>query len=144
VSFDPSNGRITAKKGFSITARYVPEHRRLGEWVYEIVNLTLKPPNQIVDVGVFPSTLFRSNSYQGGVAHQASAAHMTDVTIQIPDVPNDYAKTGSPDLVINIYRLLPSVNEPMITPAVLAKLKTDGQAQPMPEPLTATAIRSVM
>jgi hypothetical protein len=93
---------------------------------------------------VFPSTLFRSNSYQGGAAHQASGPHMTDVTIQIPDVPPDYAKTGSPELQIKIYRLVPSVNERMITPAVLDKLKTSGQAQPMPEPLTSDLIRKTM
>jgi len=144
VSFDPANGRIVAKKGFPITARYVPSQLRRGDWVYEISNPTLKPQNQILEVGVFPSNLFQSNSYQGDAAHQRTAPHVTDVTIQIPDVRNDYAKTGTPELLIRIYQLMPSVTERLITPAVLAKLKASGQAVQRGVELTSKDIRSVM
>lgn len=146
VSFDPTNGQIIPKKGSSITARYAPSHRRLGEWAYEIINTdpTLKPQNRVIEVGVLPSNLFRSNSYQGGAAHQSTGAHVTDVIIQIPDIPIDYAKTGIPDLQINIYRLSDKVTARSITKNLLEQLKSSGDAKFVDPPLVSKAIRSVM
>ena len=144
VAFDPRTGKITPKKGFSITARFAPSHRRLGEWAYEIVNPTLKPEDEIVEVGVFPSNLFRASSYQGGVAHQTTTPQTTDVTIQIPDLPTDFAKTGTPPVIIRIYRLRPNVTDKLITPAVFRRLKSDGDAERVGPDLTAKDILGVM
>ncbi len=139
VSFNPDTGAITPKRASPITARYVTSHRRLGVYVYEIVDR-----NQIIDVGVFPSRLFRSHSYQGGTAHQTSEAHPADVTIQIP-IESGLLKDLNHAIAIRIYRLAPGVVTPLITPTVFASLKADKQAQPLVgSELSAAQILSVM
>lgn len=138
ASFDPGNGRLTPKKGIPVTARYVPDQRRLGEYAYLIV------VNGQRHAGVIPSNLFRSRTYQGGVAHQSSDAHETDITIQIPDVTSDMVKNGTVNLSITIYRLGPTVTQSVITPAVLADLIGSGRAEQRGAAVTAKDLLSVM
>jgi len=138
AAFDPVSGRLRLKKGIPITARYTPSHRRLGEWAYEVV------VNGRTHVGVIPSNLFRSHSYQGGVAHQSSAPHEADITIQIPDVTADALKAGTANVSISIWLLSPNVTEELITPAVLAKLRKGGQAERRGQELTVRDLISVM
>lgn len=138
AAFDPATGMLRPKKGIPITAQYTPSHRRLGEWAYEIV------VNGRTHVGVIPSNLFRSHSYQGGVAHQSSPPHEVDITIQIPDVTADALKAGTANVSISIWLLAPNVTEGLITPAVLAKLRTSGQAQRRGPELTVKDLIGVM
>lgn len=144
VSFNPTNGAISVKKGFPITARYVPSHRRLGEWMYEIVDLSLPLASQTVEVGVFPSNLFRSRSYQGGVAHQTSPVHATDVTIEIPDVASTYSTDKTRQLAIRIYQIGPGVTDRVINRGVFSKLRAAGSIQQRGEGVTAQQIRGVL
>jgi hypothetical protein len=137
VSFDPATGVMTPKKAFPITARYVPSHRRLGVYVYEIADR-----NQIIDVGVLPSRLFRSHNYQGGTAHSTSDAHPADVTIQIP-IENGWLRDPNHAISIRIYRLAPNVVTPLITPTVFAALKADKRTQSLGE-MDAAQILNVM
>jgi hypothetical protein len=138
AAFDPVTGRLRPKKSIPITAQYSPSHRRLGEWVYEIV------VNGQTHVGVIPSNAFRTRTYQGGVAHQSSAPHETDITIQIPDVTGDALKQGTANVSIRIYKLSRNVTEGLITPAVFAKMKTGGQAEQRGTAVTGKDLLGVM
>jgi hypothetical protein len=138
AAFDPVSGTLRPKKSIPITAQYSPSHRRLGEWAYEVV------VNGRTYVGVIPSNLFRTRTYQGGVAHQSSAPHEADITIQIPDVTGDALKAGTANVAIRIYKLSSNVTEGLITPAVFAKLKAGGQAEPRGAAVTAKDLLGVM
>jgi hypothetical protein len=138
MAFDPVSGRARLKKGIPITARYVPSNRRLGEWAYEMVI------NGRRHVGVIPSNLFRSHSYQGGVAHQSSAPHETDITIQIPDVTAEMVRTGKLNLSITMFRLGSAVTQDVITPTVLTTLRGTGGAEQRGAAITAKDLLSVM
>ena len=120
AAFNPETGRLRFKKGTPIVARYVPSNRRLGEWAYEIV------VNKQTYVGVIPSNLYKSRSYQGGVAHGASRPHEADITIQIPDITDEMLTNGKFDLSLRVYRLSSDVKDSVITPAILAGLKGKG------------------
>ena len=138
VSFDPASGILTPRKGVPITGRYSTSHRRVGVFVYEISD-----GSQIIDVGVFPSRLFRSHSYQGGTTHQTSDEHAADVTIQMP-IESSLLKDPTHAISIKVYRLNSKVVTPLITPTVFASLKGEKQAEPLKGELTAAQILSVM
>lgn len=139
VTFDPANGSIVAKKASPITARYTPSYRRLGAYVYEI-----NDGNQTLEVGVIPSNLFRSHSYQGGgPQHQTSPVHPVDLTIQIPDVTGEALKDPARAVSITIYQLAPGVTDKLITPTVFAQLKADKKADQRGQ-ITATQLRNAM
>ena len=143
ASFDPTNGTITARKGHAINAQYAPKHRRVGRYVYEMVDLNRAPAQQTLDVGVLPSTLFTARSYQGGLQHQSAAPATTDVIIQIPNVTAADASAPGSRISIRIYWLAPGVTDPLITPATLNDLKQSKRAEPRGE-ITAAQLRDVM
>ena len=60
-----------------------------------------------------------------------------------PGTP-DFAKTGTPPVIIRIYRLRPNVSDKMITPEVFRRLKGDGDAERVGPDLTAKDILGVM
>lgn len=138
VSFDPENGAIVAKKAFPIKARYTPSYRRLGDYVYEILDGGVPK-----EVGVIDENLFRSHNYQSGVGHQSLNRHPTDITIQLPDVTTAMLRASSFGISIRIYQLRSGVTHKLITPAVFAGLKKDGSAEERGKGLSAEAIRSV-
>ena len=137
VSFNPVNGAIVPKKAFPITGRYLPAHRRLGQYVYEILD-----NNQTIAVGVFPSQSYETRSYGGGT-HQTSPPRPTDLTIQMP-IPSSWLTDPKHNVSIQIWSLIPGVSEPLITPAVLAKLKLDKRVEQRGQPVNAKDIANVM
>lgn len=121
VSFDPSTNALAAKKGFPVTARYIPEYRRHGEYVYEVLDFD-KP----IEVGVLPDQLFVARGYRGGGnEHQSSAPQATDVIVQVAGLDAKAPFNPAHSLSLRVYRLLPTVTDQFITPAVFAKLKLE-------------------
>lgn len=117
ISFDPSTNTIVAKKAFPIVARYTPTYRRIGRYVYEILD-----GSRMIGVGVLGSNLFEAHNYQGGTRH-GTTVKPAEVTLQLPGVTSAWAKEPGHSVSIRMYRLAPTVTETMITPAVFAKLK---------------------
>ena len=138
AAFDPVSGSLRPKKAIAVTARYTSQSRRLGEYAYEII------VNGRTYVGVLPSSLFRSHSYQGGVVHQSSPPHETDITLQIPDATEEMIRSGKLDLAIRIFRLGPTVTQQVITPSALAGLRKEGQAEQRGAVITAKDLLNVM
>ena len=80
ASFNPDSNVLTYKSRTFSNGIYIPNYRRLGQFLYEIqVN------NNTVEVGVLPDHLFQARGYRSGAPHGTSAPKATDVIITIPD-----------------------------------------------------------
>ena len=80
ASFNPDSNVLTYKSRTFSNGIYIPNYRRLGQFLYEIqVN------NNTVEVGVLPDHLFEARGYRSGAPHGTSAPKATDVIITIPD-----------------------------------------------------------
>jgi hypothetical protein len=120
VEFDPgkgeaNTGRLFEKQRIFSTGVFVPNHRRAGEYLYEISD-----GKGVREVGVIPDHMLRSRSFQGG-PHNTSAPRPVQMFI---DVPNAEASNVGPDLKVIIYRIPNSVKESVITRATWTTLRT--------------------
>lgn len=142
VSFDPTKGVLTAKKGYFVTAPYKAKHRRGGgRLVYEFSEGD-GPNNVILEVGVLPQQAFTSRSYRGGAQqHRVSDPQAADVLLQLPNVVEKDVQ--SRPLRLKIYRLASTVEQLNITPDVLMQLKNVKRATEVAN-LTTDMIRGAL
>lgn len=138
VSFDPSNNALRAKGSSDATGRYVPSYRRLGEYVYEVLD-----GDRTLEVGVLPSQLFEARGYSGGAQHTTSPPKATDIVLQIPDESARSVAAPGRAVRVVIYKLMPSVTAPIINRSVFATIKASKQAERLAE-LTAEEIRRML
>lgn len=127
VSFEPTKGVLTAKRGFFVTAPYTRAYRRAsGRLVYEFSEGD-EPNNVILEVGVLSQQAFTTRSYRGGAQqHKVSEPHAAEVLVQLPNfVEKD---VQSRPIKLKIYRLASSVEQTFITPNVLRQLKDSKRA----------------
>lgn len=139
VAFDPSTNGLTVKGRTDATGRYVPSYRRLGEYVYELLEA-----DKTIEVGVLPRHLFEARGYQGGAQqHRTSPPQATDVVVQIPGETSRSVAAPGRALRLVIYKLMPSVTAPIINRSVFATIKASKQAERVAE-LTADELRKMM
>ena len=138
VSFNPSTNALTVKGRTDATGRYVPSYRRLGEYVYEVLDA-----DRVLEVGVLPKQLFEARGYQGGVQHSTSPPKATDIVLQIPGETSRSVAAPGRAVRLVIYKLMPSVTAQIINRSVFATIKAAKQAERVAE-LTGDAIRKMM
>ena len=96
---------------------YVPNHRRAGEYLYEISD-----NNGVRDVGIIPDAMLKSRSFQGRTSRDWSGSAG-------PDLPG-FTERGREDrnlanrnLKVIVYRIPRTVTDPIITKSIWAELQ---------------------
>lgn len=108
ASFNPDSNVLTYKSRTFSNGIYIPNYRRLGQFLYEIqVN------NNTVEVGVLPDHLFQARGYRSGAPHGTSAPKATDVIITIPD-ENEKTIAGRQFKIV-MYKVPTTVAQRIIT-----------------------------
>jgi len=140
VDFDPGSSvppgraaKLEARQRIFAMSVYVPNHRRAGEFLYEISD-----KDGVRDVGIIPDSMFRSRSFQGG---PHGTGPVTPVQLFM-DLPNEDVKTAAitdRNLKVIVYRIPRSVTDAIITKTRWAELKANpdhkiGQVAEMPLP----------
>ena len=117
VEFDPGSSvaparavKLEEKQRVFATAVFVPSHRRVGEFLYEINDKT-----GIREVGIIPDSYFKSRALRGGGPHGTGPVQPVQMFL---DVPNEDIKTAADNtrsLKIEVYRIPRTVTDPIIT-----------------------------
>jgi hypothetical protein len=134
VEFDPGSTvaptravKLEVKQRIFANSVYVPNHRRIGEFLYEISdNVSVR------EVGVIPDSMFRSRSLQGG-PHGTGPVKPVQMFL---DVPNEDAKTAADvtrNLKVAVYRLPTTVTNAIIDKGVWADLKKNNNLKAVTE-----------
>jgi hypothetical protein len=124
VEFDPGSQiaptrpvKLEIKQRVFATAVYVPNHRRVGEFLYEIIDNA-----GVREVGIIADSSFKSRSFQGG-PHETGPVKPVQMFL---DVPNEDAKTAadnSRNLRAAVYRIPKTVTNPIIDKNTWAELR---------------------
>jgi len=121
VEFDPANSeagrRLGAKQRIFATSVYVPNHRRAGEYLYEISD-----NNGVRDVGIIPDAMLKSRSFQGG-PHTTGPAGPVQLFLDLPNEDAKSANLANRNLKVIVYRIPRTVTDPIITKSVWAELQ---------------------
>jgi hypothetical protein len=100
AEFNPTARTVTPKSQTFATAVYVPSYRRLGQYVYEVLDGT-----NTLEVGVIPDHLFESRAYGGGTQHGTSAQQTVEVVITVPDEDAKTLAAPNRRLRVIMYRI---------------------------------------
>jgi hypothetical protein len=119
VEFAPgreaNSGRLEEKRRIFATSVYVPNHRRAGEFLFEISD-----GKGVREVGVIPDHMLRSRSFQGG-PHGTSGVRPVQMFIDVPDANE---KNVGTDFRVVVYRIPDTVKETVITKNTWDQLRT--------------------
>jgi hypothetical protein len=135
VDFDPGSTvapvravTLEEKQRVFATAVFVPSHRRVGEFLYEISDKA-----GVREVGIVPDSYFKSRALRGGGPHGTGPVQPVQMFL---DVPNEDAKTaadGTRNLKIEMYRIPRTLTEPIINKEIWAALKKANNFQKVAE-----------
>ena len=124
VEFDPGSQtaptravKLEVKQRIFASSVYVPSHRRVGQFLYEISDNA-----SVRDVGIIADSMLRSRALQGG-PHGTSPVQPVQLFL---DVPNEDAKTAADttrNLKVTVYRIPRTVTDPIITKEIWAELR---------------------
>ncbi len=124
VEFDPGssvsperNARLEAKQRVFSMGVYVPNHRRAGEYLYEISD-----NNGVRDVGIIPDAMLKSRSFQGG-PHATGPVRPVQMFLDLPNEDAKSANLVNRNLKVIVYRIPRTVTDPIITKSVWAELQ---------------------
>jgi hypothetical protein len=125
LSLDATSGTSNIVRVTDVTGRFVPEQRRLSDWVYEITD-----NNTPLNVGVVEGDPFQVRDYRGSVPrHEQSAARTAQIVLQIPDVTTKQLAEPTRAIRIVLYRLRGQISESRITAQTLGQLREKKQAE---------------
>jgi hypothetical protein len=98
-------------------AVYVPNHRRAGEYLYEISD-----NSGVRDITIIPDLMLRSRSFQGG-PHGTGPIRPVQMFLDIPDEDAKTAAIANRNLRVIVYRIPRTVTDAIITKARWEELK---------------------
>jgi hypothetical protein len=137
---NPDKGTAEPRRGFNSTGVYVPSHRRVGRFVYEIVE-----DNNMIDFGVLSDQLFQARGYAGGVGpHGSASTTSTEVIVQIPGETVEGLRAITRNVSIVMWELLPDFPGFDINRATFTKLRSNGKFMRLTQRITADEIKNVL
>ena len=129
VEFDPGS-RVPPQRAAKFEVRdkvfamgvYVPNHRRMGEFLYEISDNSGSR-----EIGVIPDSMFRSRAFQGGGPHGTSAPRPVQMFVDVPNEDAKSAADGSRNLKIVMYRIPSGLTAPIVTKEIWEKFRSSAE-----------------
>lgn len=107
VEFDPDplKPRLTVKRRSYVVGAYAPSHRRLGEYMYEVIDNT-----GTREFGILNDQLIQPRGYRGAAGHHTTGAPTTtDLMIVVADEDQKTFEDGTRGLQLLMYRIPPTV-----------------------------------
>jgi hypothetical protein len=121
VEFDPGGGKptLTIRRRTFVTGVYVPSYRRLGEYLYEIVDT-----KGTREIGILNDQLLRPRGYRGsGGHHETGAPGPVDIIIAVPDEDEKTFADGTRGLQLVIYKIPPTITNTIINRNVFREVR---------------------
>lgn len=141
LRFNPEKGMAEPRRGFNSTGVYVPSHRRVGKYAYEIVD----DNKEMIDFGVLSDQLFQARGYAGGVGpHGAAPAATTEVIVQIPGETIERLRATNRNVSMVIWELLPDFPGSDVTRGQFLKLRSEAKFMRQTQVITAAEIKKVL
>ena len=139
LRFNHEKGTAELRRGFNSTGIYVPNHRRVGKYAYEILN-----DKGLVDFGVLSDQLFQARGYAGGVGpHGAAPTASTEVIVQIPGETIERLRQPTSNVSMMVWELLPDFPGGDINRGTFVKFRTD-KFMRLTQVISAAEIRKVL
>jgi hypothetical protein len=125
VDFDPGSPapdvravQMAVRQRIFAVGVYVPNHRRVGEFLYEVSDR-----NGVREVGIIPASYFKSRALTGGGAHGTGPARPVRMFLDIPNEDVKSASDKTRNLKVVVYRIPRTVTDPIITKESWAVLR---------------------
>ncbi len=124
VRVNKDTGATSILSTSEISGPIVPHYRRVGDYVYEIME-----GQNTVASSVIPGNPFQTHPYTGAAAPHTAPPTDGAFNITIPGVNKMDIARGARVLDITIWRLEPGIGPDAITPSQLTKLKALGKCK---------------
>ena len=119
MRYNPATRAVTVRQTANGTGPYVPNYRRVGQYLYEI-----RDGLEIVDVGVIPDQAFQVHGSRGGAPHATAKLDDVELVVMIPG--KTVESLSARPLQVRFYRIPARVTDRLITKASFSKLREAG------------------
>ena len=119
MRYNPGTKAVTIRQMTDGNAQYVPNYRRVGQYMYEV-----RDGSTLVDVGVIPDQLFEVHGSRGGAPHATGTVDTVDLVVMIPG--KTVESLNARPLQVRFLKIPARVTERSITKTNFEELRKGG------------------
>ena len=116
LRYNPDTRTVTFREMTDGSGQYVPNYRRTGQYMYEIMDGTER-----IDVGVIPDRVLEAHGSRGGAPHTTTKLAEVEIVVMVPG--RTVASLDTRPLQVQFYKIPTWVTDRTITKASFPDLK---------------------